>query len=75
VYRVHRSVYSVGFEPPWFSLLGRMDPRNSLEDEFFSSDNLFSMTHNACLTLNRLVDIQQSWGHWDLNPPNGGFIS
>jgi len=42
----------VGFEPLVFSVLDLMNPRNSSEDECFSSDNLLSLTHNACLALN-----------------------
>jgi len=57
IYRVHQKMYSAGFEPPWFSVLGMMDPGKSFVEEFFASDNWFTFILIANLELNCLGDI------------------
>jgi len=48
-------VYSVGFEPPALFVLGWMNPGSLPLAGVCASDNLVSITHNACLTLNSWV--------------------
>jgi hypothetical protein len=53
-YWVRQLVYSVGFEPPWFPVLDRMNPGNSLEEECFSSD-ISGFAHAYCQSYSKLL--------------------
>ena len=46
------TLLGAGLEPPWFSILDWMNPRNSSVEEFLESDNLLWFICNARLTLN-----------------------
>jgi hypothetical protein len=48
----------VGFEPPWFSVLGWMNPGSLLAEGLFMSGNSLTISFNVYLTLNRLADAE-----------------